>query len=76
MCLTEHCGVQVHIAHIRQAGALREVVVKVRHPGVERRIAQDFRLLLPLAALTAKVRCVPTTHSCWVHLKQVGVAEP
>ena len=46
---------QVHLAKIRIAGALREVVVKVRHPGVERRIAQDFRLLVPMAALTSRV---------------------
>ena len=45
----------MHLARIQVAGALREVVVKVRHPGVERRIAQDFRLLVPMAALTSRV---------------------
>ena len=52
---------QVHLAKIRVAGAPREVVVKVRHPGVERRIAQDFRLLVPMAALTSRVTLqIPT----------------
>lgn len=33
----------------------RSVVVKVRHPGVEVRIRQDFQILKPLAAAAAKV---------------------
>ena len=32
------------------------VAVKVRHPGVAARIAEDFRLLRPLAALTSRIR--------------------
>ncbi|KAK9819987.1 hypothetical protein WJX72_004814 [[Myrmecia] bisecta] len=47
---------QVHRATMHIDGAPREVVVKVRHPGVARRIHQDFQLLKPLAAATSRVR--------------------
>ena len=36
-------------------GRRRDVAVKVRHPGVALRIAQDFALLKPLAALASQV---------------------
>ena len=35
-------------------GHRRSVVVKVRHPGVEVRIKQDFQLLKPLAAAASQ----------------------
>ena len=36
-------------------GKRRSVVVKVRHPGVETRIRQDFEILKPLASAASKV---------------------
>ena len=46
---------QVHRAVLQLRGEPREVVVKVRHPGVARSIAVDFRLLKPVAAAAARV---------------------
>lgn len=40
-------------------GKRRSVVVKVRHPGVEVRIRQDFEILKPLAAAASKVNDQP-----------------
>jgi aarF domain-containing kinase len=51
-----HAAVQVHRARMLVDGQPLEVAVKVRHPGVSRRIWADFQLLRPLAALTARVR--------------------
>ncbi|KAL4443762.1 hypothetical protein ABPG75_011499 [Micractinium tetrahymenae] len=47
---------QVHRARMLVEGRPQEVAVKVRHPGVAKRIWQDFQLLRPLAALTGRVR--------------------
>jgi len=46
----------VHRAVLRVRGRPLQVVVKVRHPGVVTRLAQDFRLLKPLAAAASRVR--------------------
>lgn len=46
---------QVHRAVMVVSGKRRSVAVKVRHPGVEVRIKQDFQLLKPLAAIASKV---------------------
>lgn len=51
---------QVHVLQVHRAvmvidGKRRNVAVKVRHPGVDVRIRQDFRLLHPLAAAASKV---------------------
>ena len=47
--------IQVHRAVMIVAGKRRDIAVKVRHPGVEIRIKQDFQLLKPLAAAASKV---------------------
>ncbi len=41
---------------MRVGGKPLAVVVKVRHPGVVTRLAQDFRLLKPLAAAASRLR--------------------
>ena len=41
---------------MRVGGKPLSVVVKVRHPGVVTRLAQDFRLLKPLAAAASRLR--------------------
>lgn len=46
---------QVHKAIMIVGGRRRSVVVKVRHPGVEVRIKQDFQILKPLAAAASQV---------------------
>ena len=46
---------QVHKAIMIVGGKRRSVVVKVRHPGVEVRIKQDFQILKPLAAAASQV---------------------
>ena len=45
----------MHRAVLRLGGKARQVVVKVRHPGVESGIANDFRLLRPLAAAASRI---------------------
>lgn len=52
-------------------GHRRSVVVKVRHPGVEVRIKQDFQILKPLAFAASKVRPnkqVYTRHYTYKHM--------
>lgn len=49
---------QVHKAVIRVDGKPTTVAVKVRHPGVERRIIQDFQLLIPLARATSRFKAL------------------
>lgn len=39
-------------------GEMREVVVKVRHPGTAEKIRLDFALLKPLAAASARVKAL------------------
>jgi ABC1 atypical kinase-like domain len=58
---------QVHKAVIRVDGKATTVAVKVRHPGVERRIIQDFQLLIPLARATSKFKALKVSinpHAC------------
>lgn len=60
---TEQCNhvkrargnLQVHRAVLKVGSKRRNVVVKVRHPGVACQIAQDFQLLQPIAGLTSQV---------------------
>ena len=52
------CGWQVHRAKVRIDGEMREVVVKVRHPGTAEKIRLDFALLKPLAAASAQVKAL------------------
>ena len=47
---------QVHRAVMVVGGKRRSMAVKVRHPGVETQIRQDFKLLKPLAAGASKAR--------------------
>ncbi|KAK9908907.1 hypothetical protein WJX75_004527 [Coccomyxa subellipsoidea] len=46
---------QVHRAVLQLGGEPRQVVVKVRHPGVARNITIDFRLLKPVAASASRI---------------------
>ena len=46
---------QVHRAVLQFRGEPRQVVVKVRHPGVATSIAVDFRLLKPVAAAASAI---------------------
>jgi hypothetical protein len=55
--VAEAVFLQVHKAIMIVGGKRRSVVVKVRHPGVEVRIKQDFQILKPLAAAASKVIC-------------------
>lgn len=55
-----NCVGQVHRAVLQLGGQPRQVVVKVRHPGVAKSIAIDFRLLKPVAAAAS---CVPSLKS-------------
>jgi len=48
-------GAQVHRAVLQYKGKQRQVVVKVRHPGVAQSIAVDFRLLKPVAAAASRI---------------------
>ena len=52
--LSAVCG-QVHRAVLQLGGEPRQVVVKVRHPGVARNITIDFRLLKPVAAAASRI---------------------
>lgn len=63
---TAETFLQVHKAVVRVHGKPTPVAVKVRHPGVERRIIQDFQLLIPLARTTSKVKAlkVHAAQSC------------
>ena len=49
---------QVHKAVLTVGGKTQKVAVKVRHPGVERRIIQDFQLLIPLARATSRFKAL------------------
>ena len=58
---------QVHRAIMIIGGKRRSVVVKVRHPGVDVSIRQDFQILKPLAAAASKVsNCLLTAKSRFV----------
>ncbi len=46
---------QVHRAVMQLKGKRRQVVVKVRHPGVAKSITVDFRLLKPVAAAASRI---------------------
>ena len=46
---------QVHRAVMQLKGRPRDVVVKVRHPGVAHSITVDFRLLKPVAAAASRI---------------------
>ncbi|CAK0783811.1 hypothetical protein CVIRNUC_007011 [Coccomyxa viridis] len=46
---------QVHRAVMQLKGKPRDVVVKVRHPGVAHSITVDFRLLKPVAAAASRI---------------------
>ena len=43
---------------LREGDSSRAVAVKVRHPGVARRIKQDFQLLIPLARYTSRFKAL------------------
>ena len=58
MTSVARCSAQVHKAVIRVDGKPTTVAVKVRHPGVERRIIQDFQLLIPLARATSRFKAL------------------
>lgn len=45
----------MHRAVLQFRGEPRQVVVKVRHPGVATSIAVDFRLLKPVAAAASRI---------------------
>ena len=51
-------ALQVHKAVLKEGGQGRPVAVKVRHPGVARRIKQDFQLLIPLARATSRFKAL------------------
>ena len=53
--LTSYLCSQVHRAVMQLKGKPREVVVKVRHPGVAHSITVDFRLLKPVAAAASRI---------------------
>ena len=53
--LTSHSCLQVHRAVMQLKGKPRDVVVKVRHPGVAHSITVDFRLLKPVAAAASRI---------------------
>ena len=53
--LTSYSCSQVHRAVMQLKGKPREVVVKVRHPGVAHSITVDFRLLKPVAAAASRI---------------------
>ena len=54
--MLNHCFCwQVHRAVMQLKGKPREVVVKVRHPGVAHSITVDFRLLKPVAAAASRI---------------------
>ena len=53
--MTSHSCLQVHRAVMQFKGKPRDVVVKVRHPGVAHSITVDFRLLKPVAAAASRI---------------------
>ncbi len=55
---------QVHKAVLKEGGRSRSVAVKVRHPGVARRIKQDFQLLIPLARATSRFKALKVRECC------------
>ncbi len=63
-CNPRNSRAQVHKAVLTVGGRTRPVAVKVRHPGVELSIVQDFQLLIPLARATSKFKALKVG-ACW-----------